>query len=217
MRTGRGILTALCVCGLAAERRIARDAGFDAAIGVNANATARADLLISFGIAGGLARDLQPGTVILSGEVVTEEGHYRTAPPLAEAIGGWAARLGAIEGTVYGSRTILTTGPAKAECRAKAGSPLAVDLESGALARVAAQRGIPFVILRAIADPAWRDLPAAALLPLVEGRPDLPRVLASMMRQPGQIPALIGLARETRRALRALVVPARTLRRLIGP
>jgi adenosylhomocysteine nucleosidase len=56
-----------------------------------------------------------------------------------------------------------------------------------------------------VADPAERALPPAALIGLdAAGRPALGRVLLSLVRQPAQLPALLQLARDTRRALAAL-------------
>src|SRR5208283_5936971 len=94
---------------------------------------------------------------------------------------------------------------------------LTADLESEIVARIASARGIPFIVLRAIADTAWRDLPPAALVPLAaDGTADLRRVFAALLLQPFQLAGLVGLARETRNALSALVRPARALRGLIG-
>ena len=68
-----------------------------------------------------------------------------------------------------------------------------------------ARADIPFAVLRAIADPAERALPPAALIGLnAAGRPALGRVLLSLASQPGQLPALLQVARDTRRALAAL-------------
>ena len=68
-------------------------------------------------------------------------------------------------------------------------------------------------MLRTIADPARRELPPAALIPLAEdGTPAFSRVVAEVLRRPHQIAALFGLARETRQALMALAGPARALR-----
>ncbi|HZU87887.1 MAG TPA: hopanoid-associated phosphorylase, partial [Stellaceae bacterium] len=77
----------------------------------------------------------------------------------------------------------------------------------------------PFVVVRAIADAAYRELPPAALIPLSEaGRPRLKSVFASVLRCPRQITPLIGLARETKKALAALAEPARALHGLVaGP
>ena len=68
-------------------------------------------------------------------------------------------------------------------------------------------------MLRTIADPAARELPPAALIPLARnGTPALIRVFSEVVRRPRQIGALFGLARETRQALTALAGPARALR-----
>ena len=68
-------------------------------------------------------------------------------------------------------------------------------------------------MLRTIADPATRELPPAALIPLWKnGTPALHRVFSEVLRRPWQIGALFGLARETRQALIALAGPARALR-----
>jgi hypothetical protein len=94
---------------------------------------------------------------------------------------------------------------------------LAVDLESDIVARTATALGIPFIVLRSIADTARRDLPPAALVPLsLDGNPDLLGVLAAVLRRPLQITGMIGLARETRMALSALVGPAQALRSFVA-
>jgi adenosylhomocysteine nucleosidase len=81
----------------------------------------------------------------------------------------------------------------------------AIDLESGAVARVAAARGVPFAVLRAVADPAERNLPPAALVALDRsGRIGFLRVLASVFGNPAQIPGLLALARDAAAARRAL-------------
>jgi adenosylhomocysteine nucleosidase len=67
------------------------------------------------------------------------------------------------------------------------------------------EAGIPFIALRAVADPVTKGLPPAALLPLDEkGQPNMLAVFASILRHPGQIPALIGVGNQTRVALRRL-------------
>jgi adenosylhomocysteine nucleosidase len=82
----------------------------------------------------------------------------------------------------------------------------AIDLESGSVARVADAHGLPFAVVRAISDSADRDLPPAALLALDRrGTIDLARVLASLLRQPAQLPALLSLAVDAARARRALI------------
>ena len=68
-------------------------------------------------------------------------------------------------------------------------------------------------MLRAIADPATRTLPPAALVPLKpSGAIDLPRILLSVLAQPAQIAALIGLAHDAGKARAALAARVKTLK-----
>jgi len=221
----RTLATVLCTSGLAAEAKIARRAGFPVVVGAGDHrrtvalverAVAAANCLVSFGIAGGLAPGLRPGDVILSAEVIGEDRRWKTAPKLSEQIADLARQIGAREGPVLGARTILATEADKARAWRETGA-LAIDLESAIVARAAEAAGIPFLVLRAIADTATRALPPAALIPLsADGTPALARVLAAVLRRPRQIGALVGLARETRRALAALAAPAGALHGLLA-
>jgi hopanoid-associated phosphorylase len=217
--------TAVCATGLAVEARLARAAGFPAIIGggdhhrtasLVEESVQRAHCLVSFGVAGALAPGLRPGDVILSGEVVTQDRRWRPESEFHHRILDLAWQVGAFVGPVMGSRTILATEEAKMAAWRETGA-LAADMESAAVAEAAEAAGIPFLVLRAIADPATRTLPPAALIPLAEdGTPALARVVAEVLRRPRQLPALVGVARETRRALAALVRPARALHGMLG-
>lgn len=217
----RTLTPVLCTSGLAAEARIARAAGFQVIVGggdtrrttaLVEDAVRDAKCLVSFGIAGGLAPHLRPGDVILSAEVIGEERRWRPDPRFHRELARLARQMGAIEGPVLGARDILATGTDKTRAWLDTGA-LAVDLESAVVAGTAEAAGIPFLVLRTIADPATRELPPAALIPLAEdGTPALIPVLGEVLRRPRQIAALFGLARETRQALTALAGPARALR-----
>ena len=217
----RTLIPVLCTSGLAAEARVAREAGFQVIVGAGdprrttalmRDAVREAKCLVSFGVAGGLAPHLRPGDVILSAEVIGDERRWRGGGRLHNQTAGLAAQIGAFEGPVLGSRDILATEDDKARAWRETGA-LAVDLESAIVARAAEAAGIPFLVLRTVADPARRELPPAALLPLSEeGRPVVSRVVAEVLRRPRQIAALFGLARETHQALTALSGPARALR-----
>ncbi|HKS90034.1 MAG TPA: hypothetical protein VJR70_11375, partial [Stellaceae bacterium] len=211
----------LCTSGLAAEARIARDAGFQVIVGAgDPNRTTalvevaaqRAKCLVSFGVAGGLAPHLRPGDVVMSAEVIGDERRWRPREAFHRQISALACGIGAAEGPVLGSRDVLATEDEKMRAWRDTGA-LAVDLESAIVARVAEAVGIPFLVLRTIADPARRELPPAALIPLsADGTPAFTRVLREVLRRPRQLAALFGLARETRQALTALPGPARALR-----
>jgi adenosylhomocysteine nucleosidase len=230
-RTGAGegggslAYTILCTTGLAAEARIARRAGLPAVIGagnhrrtvqVVEEAAAAAECLVSFGIAGALAPNLKPGDIILSTEVIDEDRRWLTGESLLERIPELVEQIGAIEGPVLGARRVVATKADKRRAWQETGA-IAVDMESVVVARAAAALGIPFLVLRAIADPATRALPPAALLPLADdGTPDVRRVLGSVMRRPQQLPTLLAVAREALQALEALVEPARALHRVLA-
>jgi hypothetical protein len=90
----------------------------------------------------------------------------------------------------------------------------AVDMESHIAARLAKAHELPFAAFRVIVDPAARTLPPAALVAL---RPDggvaVKAVLASLARQPGQIPRMMRLALDMQAAKSALLRG----RRMLGP
>lgn len=217
----RTFIPVLCTSGLAAEAKVARAAGFQVIVGAGdmhrttalvAHAAQRAKCLISFGIAGGLAPHLRPGDVVLSTDVIGDDCRWRANDAFHCEIEALARRIAAAEGPVLGARDILATEDDKARAWRDTGA-LAVDLESAIVARAAEAAGIPFLVLRTIADPATRALPPAALIPLSpDGTPAFMRVFGDVLRRPWQIGALCGLARDTRQALTALAGPASALR-----
>ena len=156
-----------------------------------------ATTLMSFGIAGGLSSKLRPGSLVVADEVITEFDRY-------PAVSSCAPMIRAHVGPIYGSWEIVATPKQKRAIRKQTGA-LAVDMESGPVARVAQEAGIPFIAIRAVADPVTHGLPPAALLPLDEkGNPSLLAVFGSILKNPGQIPALIGTGNQTRVALKRL-------------
>jgi len=219
-----GSVAPLCVCGLAAEARVARAAGFPVVVGAAdrrrttalvESSVSRVSCLVSFGLAGALAPELRVGEVIVSTDVIAANKRWWAGRQFRDRVADLARGIGARQGAVLGVEAILATAAQKSrawnETRASA-----ADLESDIVAALATSAGIPFVVVRAISDPAQRELPPAALLPLSEdGVPKLARVLASVLRRPNQITALIGLARDTRTALSALAGPARVLHALV--
>jgi len=210
-------MAAAALTGLLAEARIARRAGLAAAAAGGDAARTRiqaeqllaqgASALVSFGIAGALAPGLAPGALVLPRAVVEEDGVRW------EVDAGWRALLQAAlarsglalsEGDLLGASQAIESVAGKSAAFRRTGA-VAVDLESHVVARAASRAGRPFIVLRAIADPAARGLPEAAVEGLDEnGAPALRRVLASVARNPGQIPALLRVAADTRRALAAL-------------
>ncbi len=155
------------------------------------------DALLSFGLAGGLDPALKPGALVIPAWVLDGAERWPTDPTLS-------ARFGPAHGALQGGGDVLTTAAAKRRLHLETGA-LAVDLESAALARAAARHGLPFAVLRAICDPAARDLPPAAQIALdAQGRIGMWRVVRSVLTRPGQIGGLLALARDAGAARRAL-------------
>lgn len=200
------------VTGLAAEARIAR--GFEGIVevaGASDESTSvlavslidrGIDGLVSFGVAGGLNPTLKPGTVVIAGAILAPDGaRYETDP-------AWSGRLEAAmpasvvrsTGAIAGSEIPLADVAAKTALHQKTGA-VAVDMESHVIAMLAARHRVPFIAVRAIADPAARGLPRAALAGM-DGR--IPPVLAALIRRPRDLVPLIGLAAEYRSALAGL-------------
>jgi hopanoid-associated phosphorylase len=162
---------------------------------------------VSFGLAGGLSPAVAPGDLILADAVVLPHGE-RIATDLA-----WRSRLSALievagraphQAAVAGSDRLLATVAAKRALFAATGA-LAVDMESHAVAEVAHAAGRPFLVLRAIADPADQALPRTATVALGPGgEVRLLAVARALLERPAELPALLRLGRQSRRALAAL-------------
>jgi adenosylhomocysteine nucleosidase len=196
------------VTGLAAEARLAARLGpAEAGGGFPDGAAAAAErllargasALVSFGLCGGLDPALRPGALVVPRAVLSDGRRYVTDAALSAALGGWSAEV------LTGGNVPAATRAAKAELFLATGAA-GIDLESGAVARVATRAKIPFAVLRAVCDPADAGLPPAALVALdARGKVSGWAVPASLLRRPGQLPALLALGRAAGLARAALV------------
>jgi adenosylhomocysteine nucleosidase len=154
--------------------------------------------LVSLGLAGGLDPALRPGVVIVPERVLAGGTSLASDPAINRAIGGPTAHR------LVGADTVAADAATKQRLWRETGAA-ALDLESGAVARIATEHGLPFAVLRVICDPAERDLPPAALAAL-DGRGviGIARVLGSVLAHPAQLPGLLALARDAAIARRAL-------------
>ncbi len=164
--------------------------------------------LLSFGVAGGLDPALAAGALVVPARVVAADGQWRAHPPLVAALGGPTASA------VWAESRPVASAVEKSALLAASGA-VAVDIESGAVARVAARAGLKFAVLRAICDPAQRNLPRAALVATREdGGVAAGPLAAALLARPWEIAGLLLLAREMGAAKRALAARARELREL---
>ncbi len=168
---------------------------------------AGATRLAVFGVAGALVPALTNGTLLCPARICGGK-----APPHATddqwrrqllerlARGG----LPAHGGDLLGSATALTSTASK-QAAARHYSAVAVDMESLAVAEVAASHGVPFIVLRAVADECADSLPAA-LVQAVDafGRPRPLQLAAALLRHPALLGQLPRLATRMNGALKAL-------------
>lgn len=199
---------AAVIVGLRSEARLALRLGVPVYIGGGTAAgaaeacrqalTRTASALISLGLAGGLAPALRPGDVIVPEAVLTGGRVLHGDPALGQTLGGMTAHR------ILGAASVVADALSKQRLHRETGAA-AVDLESGAVATLATQRGLPFAALRVICDPAERALPPAALVALNRrGAIGIVRVLGSVLARPDQLPELLALTRDVARARRAL-------------
>jgi len=165
-----------------------------------------AGALLSFGLAGGLRRGLVPGSVIVAHKVLGPDGESHASDR------HWHARLltrligdyDVLDGALYGASDVIHTRAEKAALAETTGAA-AVDMESLGIARAAATAGVPFLAIRAIADPVHRTVPAAALAGLgPDGEIRVVPVLKALLRRPYDLPALLRLSIDTAVGLKAL-------------
>lgn len=170
-----------------------------------------ASAVLSFGIAGGLDTTLEAGALVVATRVRAPGGAWPADSPWSSAlVRASGARLGVVAGTA----AVVADPGAKRALRLMTDA-LVVDLESAVAAAFAASRGLPFAVLRAVADTAGEVLPHAAAVGLTAtGRPAPGRVAMALMRRPAELPALMQVARRSRTALDAL---ARVASRLPQP
>jgi adenosylhomocysteine nucleosidase len=201
----------IAVTGLAFEARIAAGEGVTVIHGrdeqrmiadLERAVVSGASGIISFGTAGGLAPDLEPGDWIVAEAIVTDAQRW-------EADIAWSARLldrlpHATHGVVVSVDVPVAGASAKLALHERTGA-VAVDMESHIAGRVAVAHGLPFVACRVIIDPAHRTLPHAALVAMrADGGVNVAAILRSLAGRPGQLPTLLRLALDARAARAAL-------------
>jgi hopanoid-associated phosphorylase len=167
--------------------------------------------IISFGVAGGLSADLQPGDcVVASG--IADASTLWPADPL------WSRTLleavpGARHGVIVGADSVVADPSAKRDLHAQTGA-VAVDMESHLVARLAAAHGLSFATLRVVIDPADRAVPPAAQMAMRrDGGTDLTSFMRELMVRPSQVMALLRIASDAYAARCTLL----RLRRTLGP
>lgn len=162
--------------------------------------------LVSFGIAGGLDPSLGPGMLVIAASVFgpgRARFHCDTAwrGRLMTALDG---KLFVVASDVIGRDQPVLLSEEKRRLHKQTGAA-AVDMESHAVAQVAAEHGVSFLAVRTIADPTGRHIPSwVPGLVGADGRPRTRAVIAGIAAHPLQLPALIRLGMDSEKALASL-------------
>ncbi len=139
------------------------------------------------------------------GEAIATDPDWRAKSAAAAATAG----LRYVGGGLLNSAQVITNAAEKRAHHQSSGA-VAADMESYAVASIAAKAGVPFIAVRAIADPAGRPLPRSVIGSIgPDGRPRVGRLILRVCLRPWESFALLQLRRDTDAALASL-------RRLIG-
>jgi adenosylhomocysteine nucleosidase len=163
--------------------------------------------LAVLGVSGGLAPGLASGRLVVAERVIDKTAGGKFWP--CKGSDGLLKVLA--QAGIAADRGLIVTVPepvldpeAKSRLHRETGA-LAVDMESAAVARAAAEAGLNCVILRAVCDAADRRVPPA-LYQMVDGDGHLriSILLRELVRRPGLIVDLLAMQRDFSRALKAL-------------
>lgn len=161
-------------------------------------ATYRPRRMLFAGFAGALTDELHVGDVVLADEVLDlHGGRWKTT--WAEQPADHTARLALQRGRLLTTDHLIGTVAEKRQLAAQHDT-VAVEMESAHFAARCTQAGIPFGCVRAISDEVATSLSPALLSLLSGGGVSLWRLLAALARQPGLLPELWNLGRDTKRA-----------------
>ena len=179
---------------------------------IDAGATA----LVSWGMAGGLDPELEAGSICLPREVVAPDGmRFAVSSSWRDALmAAIASSRPVASGALLTCMYPIAGVAAKAAARRETGA-VAVDMESSAIAEVAAASHVPFMALRVIVDTALDAIPAAVTAAGESGQVRIGRLLLGLARSPAQIVPLVRLARRYHLAIRSLRAVGRLGR--LGP
>lgn len=141
--------------------------------------------LISWGVGGGLKPALQPGDLVLANRVASIDGPQTPDPDWCRQV---VSRLQPMQHPVtfvsVWTDAHAVTSVAEKQKLAMDGHDL-VDMEAAAVACVAHNAGVPFLIIKAVCDPADRALPACApRLLRADGRVRVTALLVALAQGP---------------------------------
>ena len=163
------------------------------------------DHVVVVGIAGGLGPKAPVGALIIP-EAVEDWPGARSFEPAP--LGSLSAEGIIVSSDEYGYEVEVVEG-------FLARGVVAVDMETVAVAKVCARRGVPWSAVRAISDPADGPTVNTDVIGLVkpDGTPDAGKALRYLLRHPTKLPAMARMGRD---ATAAATRAARTAKQAIA-
>ncbi|MCX7068769.1 MAG: phosphorylase [Methylococcales bacterium] len=193
----------------------------------NAEASAKlliaqgATRLISWGCAGALSTGLQSGDLVLADTLITSEDEtiavnadwHRHVKAVLEKL-ACESKFALRCGSLLESKTLVSTSHDKQHKHHKT-KAIALDMESVAIAKVAQHHALPFLAIRAIADPVTMDLPQAVSHALnQQGDIELGKLLSYLLWHPSELKSLITLGQHFNAAKKTLKLITKELEHL---
>lgn len=170
----------------------------------------KVEALISWGCAAALDHSLNAGDLVLPDRIMTLDGiEHAVCPEWHERVQhALAPMLRITTGLLLGSPEVVASSAEKQQLHVAKGA-VAVDMESAAVASVAKAQSLPFLAVRAIADPACMNLPNSVTVAVDErGDVNLPMLLRYALAHPAEFLALARLGK-------AFYAATNTLRRAV--
>ncbi len=167
---------------------------------------ASVDALISWGVAGATESTLNSGDLILAESIIGQDKTYLTSTEWNNKLLTYfqADKNSMISGDIASSKEICASTSDKDALLNKTGA-IAVDMESAAIAEIAMNHNLDFLVIRAIADRANASIPEAVLKCTDNlGNPKIIKFILSCVIKPAQIREIATLAKSYKMALNSL-------------
>ncbi len=166
----------------------------------------KVDALISWGVAGAIESSLNSGDLIFADSIIAQDKTFQTSTE-------WKNKLLAhfqkthtnvLSSDIASSKEICALTTDKNNLLHKTGAG-AVDMESAAIAEIAINNHLDFLVIRAIADKANTVIPEAVLKHTDNlGNPEILKFVLSCIFKPAQIREIFILAKSYKIALKTL-------------
>jgi adenosylhomocysteine nucleosidase len=214
-------MTTVVLCGMPEEKAVLRRALPDLLILSGTDklnlprlVPVNCTLIMSMGLCGGLAPGLSVNAVVVASSVRDEGDETDTPDP--NVITNMLRSMTPLHVGPYFSSGLMDQSDTEKQRSAlfKRYGAMAMDDETRYAVALARQRNISFGVMRAVSDD-WRDtLPLAATGAVLnkDGSANIGYLLASLAKQPSQIPQLLTIARDFITSLEALEAAATACR-----